>query len=107
MIRENLNCFNEKIMLEEFIEPQCSDDFVFFSDYENCEEPLNIGQKPDSVLQHTRNVFLLILSFLLFVVCVILTVWMIYNFNTYGSVFPPDQLSSVDLIPKSVKGFKL
>lgn len=54
-----------------------------------------------------KDIIKLILSFLLVVVCALVTAWMVYNLVTTGSAFPTDFImsSSSNLIPKSVKGF--
>lgn len=56
-----------------------------------------------------KEIIMLILSFLLVLVCVLITVWMVYNLVTTGFAFPTDFImtSSNNLIPKDFKGFKL
>lgn len=55
-----------------------------------------------------KDIIKLILSFLLFVVCALVTVWMVYNIVTTGSAFPTDIfLSSSNMIYKGFTGFKL
>ena len=56
-----------------------------------------------------KDIINLILSFLLVVVCALVTAWMVYNLVTTGSAFPTDIFlsSSSNMIYKSFTGFKL
>lgn len=104
---------------ENFIEPQAIDDIDMFisDDKENSclkEEPHTdgFGSLQEHVIKRSvsaKDIIKLILSFLLVVVCALVTAWMVYNLVTTGSAFPTDFImsSSSNLIPKSVKGFKL
>lgn len=98
---------------ENFIEPQAIiDEVVFDGEGNPClkEEPHTDGfgslQDCRSKRVSVKEIFMLILSFLLVVVCVLVTAWMVYNIVTTGSAFPTDFImsSSSNLIPKGVKG---
>lgn len=99
-----------------FIEPQAIDEIGFDDKGNFClkEEPHTDGS--GSLQEHAikrsvsaKDIIMLILSFLLVVICVLVTVWMVYNIVTTGSAFPTDFImsSSSNLIPKGFKGFKL
>lgn len=99
-----------------FIEPQSIDEVVFDGEGNPClkEEPHTDGF--GSLQKHVikcsvsvKDIIMLILSFLLFVVSAVITVWMVYNLVTTGSVFPTDFIMSSggDLIPKVFKGFNI
>lgn len=63
------------------------------------EEEFNKGKKSENVLK-------IVLYFVLFFICVIITGLMIYNYFKTGSVFPVTVSQDVILSLKSFKGFK-